>query len=68
MQLAVDVQIPQPFGGVGGGALYIDTEGSLTVERLSQLCAAVVDHLQRIARVSAYEAKRVGAVMEARGR
>lgn len=51
MQLAVDVQIPQQFGGVGGAALYIDTEGSLTVERLSQLCAAVVDHLQRIARV-----------------
>lgn len=51
MQLAVDVQIPHQFGGVGGGALYIDTEGSLTVERLSQLCSAVVEHLQRIARV-----------------
>lgn len=51
MQLAVDVQIPNQFGGVGGEALYIDTEGSLTVERLSQLCSAVVEHLQRIARV-----------------
>lgn len=50
MQLAVDVQIPNEFGGVGGEALYIDTEGSLTVERLSQLCAAVVEHLQKIAR------------------
>ncbi|CBJ28124.1 rad51 homolog C [Ectocarpus siliculosus] len=50
MQLAVDVQIPHQFGGVGGGALYIDTEGSLTVERLSQLCSAVVEHLQKIAR------------------
>lgn len=52
MQLAVDVQIPNEFGGVGGEALYIDTEGSLTVERLSQLCAAVVEHLQKIARVN----------------
>lgn len=51
MQLAVDVQIPHQFGGVGGVALYIDTEGSLTVERLSQLCSAVVEHLQKIARV-----------------
>eukprot|EP00752_Nemacystus_decipiens_P005333 g4837.t1 len=50
MQLAVDVQIPHQFGGVGGGALYIDTEGSLTVERLSQLCSAVVEHLQKIAK------------------
>lgn len=54
MQLAVDVQIPHQFGGVGGGGLYIDTEGSLTVERLSQLCSAVVEHLQKIAKVSTY--------------
>ena len=51
MQLAVDVQIPHQFGGVEGEALYIDTEGSLTVERLSQLCSAVVEHLQKIAKV-----------------
>lgn len=51
MQLAVDVQIPHQFGGIGGKALYIDTEGSLTVERLSQMCSAVVEHLQKIARV-----------------
>ncbi|CAM9925867.1 unnamed protein product [Ascophyllum nodosum] len=50
MQLAVDVQIPHQFGGVEGEALYIDTEGSLTVERLSQLCSAVVEHLQKIAK------------------
>ncbi|CAM9511005.1 unnamed protein product [Choristocarpus tenellus] len=50
MQLAVDVQIPPGFSGVGGEALYIDTEGSLTVERLSQMCAAVAEHLRRIAR------------------
>ncbi|CAM9368832.1 unnamed protein product, partial [Discosporangium mesarthrocarpum] len=50
MQLAVDIQIPPGFGGVGGQALYIDTEGSLTVERLSQMCAAVEEHLKRIAR------------------
>lgn len=52
MQLAVDVQIPHQFSGVEGTALYIDTEGSLTVERLSQMCTAVVEHLQKIAKVN----------------
>ena len=27
IQLAVDVQIPVPCGGLGGRAVYIDTEG-----------------------------------------
>lgn len=28
MQLAVDCQVPRSFGGAGGEAIYIDTEGS----------------------------------------
>ena len=31
MQLALDVQIPELFGGNGAEAVYIDTEGSLVV-------------------------------------
>jgi hypothetical protein len=31
MQLALDVQIPEIFGGNGAEAIYIDTEGSLVV-------------------------------------
>uniref|UniRef100_A0A672YPA4 DNA repair protein RAD51 homolog 3 n=1 Tax=Sphaeramia orbicularis TaxID=375764 RepID=A0A672YPA4_9TELE len=44
LQLAVDVQIPECFGGVGGQALFIDTEGSFTVQRLVDLAAAAVRH------------------------
>jgi RAD51-like protein 2 len=33
MQLSLDVQIPREMGGVGGEALYIDTEGSFSVVR-----------------------------------
>lgn len=46
MQLAVDVQIPEAFGGVGGGAVYVDTEGSFMVERLVDIASAAVDHVQ----------------------
>ena len=37
MQLALDVQLPPEFGGLGGQALYLDTEGSLTLERCAQV-------------------------------
>ncbi|CAM9608326.1 unnamed protein product [Phaeothamnion confervicola] len=50
MQLAVNVQIPALFGGVGGQAIYIDTEGSMTVERLVQMADAAVVHISKIAR------------------
>ncbi|KAG5189967.1 Rad51-like protein c [Tribonema minus] len=48
MQLAVDVQIPVLFGGVGGEAVYIDTEGSFTPERVAQMADALVSHLARV--------------------
>eukprot|EP01006_Ploeotia_vitrea_P051925 TRINITY_DN67617_c7_g1_i3.p1 TRINITY_DN67617_c7_g1~~TRINITY_DN67617_c7_g1_i3.p1 ORF type:complete len:226 (+),score=9.26 TRINITY_DN67617_c7_g1_i3:28-705(+) len=46
MQLALDVQIPKVFGGVGGSAIYIDTEGSFMITRIKQMAEGVLAHLQ----------------------
>ncbi|KAG8587632.1 hypothetical protein GDO81_005736, partial [Engystomops pustulosus] len=48
MQLAVDVQIPQCFGGVDGEVVYIDTENSFIVERLVDIASACVLHCSLI--------------------
>ncbi|XP_073521468.1 DNA repair protein RAD51 homolog 3 isoform X3 [Phyllobates terribilis] len=48
MQLAVDVQIPECFGGVDGETVYIDTEGSFIVERLVDIANACVLHCSLI--------------------
>lgn len=48
LQLAVDVQIPEYLGGVGGEAIYIDTEGSFVVERAAEIAEAAVLHCQNI--------------------
>ncbi|CAH3110472.1 unnamed protein product [Porites lobata] len=48
MQLAVDVQIPDEFGGLNGEAIYIDTEGSFIVERVLDIADAAVKHMQHI--------------------
>jgi RAD51-like protein 2 len=50
MQLCVDVQIPEAYHGVGGEAIYIDTEGSFMVERCLHMAAAVQQHLTMICR------------------
>ncbi|XP_013773850.1 DNA repair protein RAD51 homolog 3-like [Limulus polyphemus] len=44
LQLSVNVQIPESCGGVGGEAIYIDTEGSFIVERLLDIASATVNH------------------------
>ncbi|KAJ8312903.1 hypothetical protein KUTeg_010276 [Tegillarca granosa] len=44
MQLAVDVQMPEEFGGLNGEALYIDTEGSFIVDRILDIAKATIDH------------------------
>lgn len=49
MQLALDVQIPGVFGGVGGEAVYIDTEGSFMLERCCQMADALLAHLHKVA-------------------
>ncbi|KAM4795900.1 DNA repair protein RAD51 homolog 3 [Rhinophrynus dorsalis] len=48
MQLAVDVQIPECFGGVDGETVYIDTESSFIVERLVDIANACVLHCNLI--------------------
>lgn len=39
-QLSVNVQLPKEKGGLGGKALYIDTEGTFRPERIKQMAAA----------------------------
>jgi RecA/RadA recombinase len=48
IQLTVDVSIPEPLGGVGGEAVYIDTEGSFVVERVAEIATAAVHHLNTV--------------------
>ena len=48
MQLAINVQIPPNYGGLGGGCVYIDTEGSLMVERLEEMAAAMLERLKQL--------------------
>lgn len=61
MQLAVDVQIPEAFGGLGGQALYIDSEGGLTPERMGSMADALGAHLKKIARVKGGAARQEAA-------
>ncbi|XP_077338356.1 DNA repair protein RAD51 homolog 3 isoform X3 [Lithobates pipiens] len=48
MQLAVDVQIPECFGGNDGETVYFDTESSFRVERLVEIANACVLHCSLI--------------------
>lgn len=45
IQLAVNVQIPTDADGLGGCAVYIDTEGSFMVERALQMAQACATQL-----------------------
>ncbi|KAG9351866.1 hypothetical protein JZ751_023117 [Albula glossodonta] len=47
--LAVDVQIPLCFGGLGGQVVYIDTEGSFLVQRIVDMAKSAVDHCSLLA-------------------
>lgn len=49
IQLAVNVQVPTCLGGVQGGAIYIDTEGSFDIDRMAQMAQAAVRQVQLIA-------------------
>jgi len=42
IQLAINVQIPVEYGGLGGKAVYIDTEGSFMVERVYQIAEGCI--------------------------
>ncbi|KAM9321222.1 DNA repair protein RAD51 homolog 3 [Gastrophryne carolinensis] len=48
MQLAVDTQIPECFGGIGGEVVYFDTESNFMVERLVDIANACVLHCSLI--------------------
>eukprot|EP00257_Ricinus_communis_P028381 XP_025015795.1 DNA repair protein RAD51 homolog 3 isoform X1 [Ricinus communis] len=50
IQLAVNVQIPPYCGGLGGKAVYIDTEGSFMVERVLQVAEASVEDMLEYSR------------------
>uniref|UniRef100_H0WQZ3 DNA repair protein RAD51 homolog 3 n=1 Tax=Otolemur garnettii TaxID=30611 RepID=H0WQZ3_OTOGA len=56
IQLAVDVQIPECFGGVAGEAIFIDTEGSFMIDRVVDIATACIQHLQLIAETHIGEA------------
>ncbi|PKI70414.1 hypothetical protein CRG98_009189 [Punica granatum] len=45
IQLAVNVQIPVDCRGLGGKAIYIDTEGSFMVERVLQIAKACAEEM-----------------------
>ncbi|KAJ8506455.1 hypothetical protein OPV22_007341 [Ensete ventricosum] len=45
IQLTVNVQIPVECGGLGGKAVYIDTEGSFMVERAHQIAEGCISDL-----------------------
>ncbi|XP_034534286.1 DNA repair protein RAD51 homolog 3 [Notolabrus celidotus] len=44
LQVAVDVQVPLCFGGVGGQVVFIDTEGSFLLQRVVDIADAAVQH------------------------
>lgn len=45
MQLAINVQIPINFGGLGGECIYIDTEGSFVPHRVAEMAEAMSQDL-----------------------
>ncbi|KAG8122610.1 putative RAD51 C-like protein [Naja naja] len=51
MQLVVDVQIPECFGGLAAEAIFIDTEGSFMLDRVVDIAEACIHHCQLIAEV-----------------
>lgn len=60
MQLACTVQIPTAFGGIGGAALYIDTEGCFIPERANALAEHLIVWLRQVA-TAGNDQKRVDA-------
>ncbi|KAM3385009.1 hypothetical protein ACQJBY_009146 [Aegilops geniculata] len=45
IQLAINVQIPVDYGGLGGKAIYIDTEGSFMIERVYQIAEGCISDI-----------------------
>jgi RecA/RadA recombinase len=62
VQLALDVQILPEFGGCGGAALFIDTEGSFDPRRAATMAAAVHRHMGHLLKVRRGIASRLPSV------
>lgn len=50
LQLCVNVNLPQEFGGLGGKSLFLDTNFGFNPDRLKDIATACVEHCQRIVR------------------
>ena len=48
IQLCVNVQIPECVGGLGGQAVYIDTEGSFMSNRAIEIAQAAIKALKEV--------------------
>lgn len=64
LQLAVDVQVPQCFGGVEGHAVFIDTEGTFVLQRVVDIAAAAVRHCSLLAEDEEQRAAVTGFTVE----
>lgn len=61
IQLAVDVHLPVEFGGCGGHSVYIDTEGSFMVDRVTDIAQAFLEHIKKMASMRSSEGMREAA-------
>lgn len=59
-QLAVNVQLPPEFGGLGGSAIFIDTEDTFRPERIAQMVRGLPDD----ALVAAMDAREIAGAPE----
>ncbi|KAH3767649.1 Rad51 DNA recombinase 3 [Pelomyxa schiedti] len=48
MQLAITVQIPKLYGGLEGECVYLDTEGSFSVDRIKEMASALIAELSSL--------------------
>ncbi|KAG1701265.1 DNA repair protein RAD51 3 [Nymphon striatum] len=51
LQLSVNVRILKELGGICGECIFIDTEGSFTIKRLSDVAEAMIKHCQEVAKM-----------------
>ena len=63
LQLAVDVQMPAIFDGIDGECIYIDTEGSFTIERTKEIAESFINHLNGIAKKNDSDLTKKDAMM-----
>eukprot|EP00890_Picochlorum_soloecismus_P002830 jgi/Picsp_1/3548/NSC_06386-R1_rad51 homolog c ( cerevisiae) len=68
IQLAINVQLPVEFSGLDGEAVYIDTEGSFSKERFSDMAQGFLQHLRKVSQARRDpERERVSNAMDVQG-